>query len=65
MSSLRWSTIARGVIEGGQRSRWVHMGGGQGSPAVHWDAVNDRKGCIEFEFDSISQPFWLKTPSLI
>ena len=51
MSSLRWSTIARGVIEGGQRSPWVHMGGGQGSPAVHWDAVNDRKGCIEFEFD--------------
>ena len=34
--------IARGVVEGGQRSPWVHMGGGQGSPAVHCDAVNDR-----------------------
>ena len=51
VSNRRWSTIARGVIEGGQRSPWVHMGGGQGSPAVHWDAVNDRKGCIELEFD--------------
>ena len=50
MSSWRWSTIARGAVEGGQRSPCVHMGGGQGLPAVHWDAVNDRKGCIEFEF---------------
>ena len=47
MSSLRWSTIARGVVEGGQRSPCVHMGGGQGSPAVHWDAVNDRKGVVD------------------
>ena len=39
--------IARGVVECGHRSPWVHMGGGQGSPAVHWDAVNDRRGCIE------------------
>ena len=51
VSSWRWSMIARGVVECGHRSPWVHMGGGQGSPAVHWDVVNDRKGCIEFEFD--------------
>ena len=50
VSSWRWSTIARVVVEGGLRSPCVHMGGGQGSPAAHWNAVNDRKGCIEFEF---------------
>ena len=68
-SNWRWSTIAWGAVEGGQRSPWshvggwsgiadhalgcgqrsqgAHVGGGQGSPAVHWDAVNDRRGCIE------------------